>query len=577
MDSRGCRRHNQHHLNFAGARALQFDTWWIVAFLLAIAWLVPTIGNRYFAAVENLFSRLALHRKSCVIGLFFATIVIRLLLLPILPYPRPSVHDEFSYLTQADIFAHGRLSFPSHPMSRFFETFYVTFYPTYSSIFPPAQAAFLAFGQLLGSPWIGVLVSTATMVAAFLWMLQAWVPPRWALLGAVVLLLRFAIFGYWMNSYWGGSIAAAAAALVLGSLPRLFRKQHPRDALILGIGIAILANSRPLEGFIFSVPVAVLLIVWSVRKWKQGSSVQILRLLPAISACLLATLIFILFYDWRVTGDPLTVPHAVFYKQLMSVPIFLWGKILPPLHYANPQFENLYNVWVRGHYDGTLRAAANIESDKISDFWRFYLGCALSLPFLFLGAIITNRRIRFLLLLVLFCSVGLLSVTWFLPHYAAPMFSALAILLVQSLRQLRKWKSKGRPVGVGWTRVVVLVAVLLALTNGVYQLHDPSVAHCLLCQYNWDRANIVSRLSQTPGQHLVIVRYSSTHNAHFEWVYNSADIDSSEIVWAREIPGVDLAPLLAYYRGRKAWLVEPDMVPPRLSPYVRESHIVEPR
>src|ERR1051326_2390400 len=294
MDSRGCRRHNQHHLNFAGARALQFDTWWIVAFLLAIAWLVPTIGNRYFAAVENFFSRLALHRKSCVIGLFFATIVIRLLLLPILPYPRPSVHDEVSYLTQADIFAHGRLSFPSHPMSRFFETFYVTFYPTYSSMYAPAQSATLAVGSLLGNPWIGVLLSTATMVAAILWMLQGWLPSRWAFLGAALVLIRFGIFSYWMNSYWGGSVAAPAAALILGALPRLKRFQRPRDAWLLGFGVAILANSRPLEGLIFCVPVIFFLLHWLFKARTNSILVPWSHIIPPIGVCLACLVAFTL-------------------------------------------------------------------------------------------------------------------------------------------------------------------------------------------------------------------------------------------------------------------------------------------
>ncbi len=63
------------------------------------------------------------------------------------------------------------------------------------------------------------------------------------------------------------------------------------------------------------------------------------------------------------------------------------------------------------------------------------------------------------------------------------------------------------------------------------------------------RARIEAELERTAGKHLVIVRYSPNHYTHAEWVYNRADIDDSKVVWAREIPGVDLTPLLNYFRG----------------------------
>jgi hypothetical protein len=70
------------------------------------------------------------------------------------------------------------------------------------------------------------------------------------------------------------------------------------------------------------------------------------------------------------------------------------------------------------------------------------------------------------------------------------------------------------------------------------------------------------------------VRYSQSHNVLTEWVYNRADIDQAKIIWAREIPGVDLGPLLNYFRGRHVWLVEPDTSPPHIAPYVEKSDLI---
>ena len=81
------------------------------------------------------------------------------------------------------------------------------------------------------------------------------------------------------------------------------------------------------------------------------------------------------------------------------------------------------------------------------------------------------------------------------------------------------------------------------------------------------RAAVQEKLSHYPGEQLAIVRYSSGHLYHDEWVYNDANIDGSKVVWAREMDPAANARLLSYYRNRTAWLVEPDVNPPRISRY----------
>src|SRR5258708_23288037 len=206
-----------------------------------------------------------LARRGFLAGflLFVPVIGLRLALFPRFPVPAPGIHDEFSYLLMADTFAHFRLSNPPHPMWMSFETFHVNFFPRYASMYPPAQGFVLAIGEWLGNPWIGVLLSCSLMCAAIYWMLLAWLPRRCALLGGVSPWLEFAVVSYWINSYWGGAVSAIGCALLLGPLARLIRRPSARDALLFGLALTLLANSRPYEGVIFSLPAFVVLTRWS--------------------------------------------------------------------------------------------------------------------------------------------------------------------------------------------------------------------------------------------------------------------------------------------------------------------------
>jgi hypothetical protein len=196
-----------------------------------------------------LFRKLARHKKLCVLLVALCPVIIRLALVPRWGVPEPGIHDEFSYLLGAETFLNGHLANPPHPMWRYFETFHVNFVPTYSSKYPPAQAAFLALGwKLFGHPWAGVLISVAFMGGSVCWMLQGWLPPAWALLGALMFALHVGVLQYWTNSYWGGALATAAGALVLGALPRIRRRGRMRDAIPFALGMAVLANCRPYEG-----------------------------------------------------------------------------------------------------------------------------------------------------------------------------------------------------------------------------------------------------------------------------------------------------------------------------------------
>jgi hypothetical protein len=80
------------------------------------------------------------------------------------------------------------------------------------------------------------------------------------------------------------------------------------------------------------------------------------------------------------------------------------------------------------------------------------------------------------------------------------------------------------------------------------------------------RIAINRQLAQTPGKQLVLVRYGPQHGFH-QWIHNAADIDGSQIVWARDLGPIENEKLLQYCYRRRIWLLEPDARVPRLIPY----------
>jgi hypothetical protein len=500
-----------------------------------------------FRRLEMRLGAIARRKWLTILLIGLAPLVLRALLLPWFPEPTPRVQDEFSHLLVADTFAHGRLVNPVHPMWVHFESMHILVRPVYASVFPVAQGLVMAAGQVLtGHPWAGVWLGIGFMCAALCWMLQGWVSPGWALLGGALAAIRFGVFSYWMNSYYGGAMAAAGGALVLGALARMFRRRDWRDAAVMGIGFAILANSRPYEGVVFSLPVVAALI-WLIWTGRRGLAVLLpLVLILGVTAAAMG------YYFARFSGNPFLLPYSLYRNTLTMAPHFIWQSPRPEPAYHHRALRDFYTGWEMGFYaDARANRPPSDLLSKAKQYWRFYLGPFLTIPFVTLPWLWRRRRTRFLLLSGVLFSLGLAVEVWKAPHYAAPAMGLILLLVVEALRQLRQATG-----GAFLVRALVLACFLSPVIDGSGESSD-----------GHERARILKQLESTGERHLVLVRYRLTHDVGNEWVYNSADIDNARVVWAREMDPTSNRELLRYFQGRHVWLVQPDSTPVALSPY----------
>jgi len=163
----------------------------LTAILFAVAFVLPRLGSSLFTRIEQAFARIARRKRLSVLLIGSSVLVLRLAILPLCPIPLPFVQDDFSFLLAANTFVLGRLTNPTPLMWLHFESIQITMQPTYMSMYFPAQGLILAAGKVLfGHPWFGLLIVNTLFCAALCWMLQAWLPPTWALLGGIIAGLR---------------------------------------------------------------------------------------------------------------------------------------------------------------------------------------------------------------------------------------------------------------------------------------------------------------------------------------------------------------------------------------------------
>ena len=469
--------------------------------------------------------------------------------------PIPEAHDEHSYMLAADTFSRGRLANPAHPMWRHLETMHVIHNPTYASKYPPAQGLALGMGKVVfGVPLAGVWIIGGLGCAAVLWALRGYVPPRWALLGALLVAISPILLD-WNVCYWGGGIALLGGALMLGAVPRIAGGRWRGGAIALGAGAGLLAMSRPYEAVILAGLAGIGLLGASLLTgrvpWLRVAAMSLVSALPAV--------IFLLVYHKAVTGSAWTMPYQVHDDAYNRTPHFVFQGLRPERAIAHRDMAEFHNGWEVEHWTRQQSMGGWLADmrQKCVDFLEAGAQPVwLALALVALPLAMAARHLRRGWLMFALAGVGVFAlaqfvVTWGLSsHYAAPIAVLWIAVLAACLKALASFRVARWRIG----RVALGALLVLAVVTTARAV--PDLKREKSGGWKRNREAIAHKLEAAGGKHLVLVRYPGGHNYHMQWVYNSADIDGSAVVWARQMGGEADQKLLEYFKDRRVWVVE---------------------
>lgn len=466
----------------------------------------------------------------------------------------PAFHDEFSYLLQAETFADGRWSYPSHPSAaRLFDQMHVLNEGQFASRYFPGAGLWIVSLRTLGcsalaASWAATVVVCMLVFAIGRELRNSGV--GWLAGTLVALSPGMNLFGNLLLAHPATLVGLSVFLWAVLKLQRRlskearlksqsanFRFQTGGWSLLAGSGLAFGMLCRPMTAAGIGLPFGVWLLVWF---WRVGRSrrADAALVVGGFAVPLLIALGVLGWQNFEITGCAWKTPYSLYTELLTPRHMYGFNNAVRGELLVTPRVLDHYDRWAENL---TPQLALKNIGWRWLASWLWTLGLVALTVMLsvFLAAVSVSKDRRWLLVLAAILSLHAVHVPYWFDgimhwHYvfeSGPLWCLIAaeatgVLIGLFRRDERFWMPL-------WWGLVLLTSVLVnqielapfwpmsRVEAGVQELAFSRLRYADFQQL------VATQVSQRPA--LVLVRHDPA-DRHIDYVSNHPSLTGAVLI-----------------------------------------------
>ena len=484
-----------------------------------------------------------------------------------------AIHDENSYLFQAETLLAGHWSFPSHAeFPRLFDEVHVLNEGRFASRYYPGTGAWLAPFVAIGHPVWGLWLASGLTAMFLFWAGRELGGNGVGLLSGVMTAVSpgIAVFANLYLAHLPGLVGLSA---FLFAFLRMIRTNSIGSAFAAGAGLSFAMLCRPMTAAGFALPFG-LWMAWSLigpRRWSSDPYSRLLRWKSALGMAvpLAAGLAVMVAYNRDITGSWTIMPYQLYTDIYSPRHVYGFNNVVRGEAKLGPKVLEDYDRWAENLTPA--RAVVNVRNRVIASLqWTVGIVPLLTGLVVFFAGV-PDRAGGFLagrwwLIPASIVSLHAVHVPYWLDgmlhyHYVFESGPMLVLMLVAATdRAAQSWNHQNRlRMPVWWLGLLITAFLPLYVSfDTVLPMSRAAAGVNHLGYTRLQMRDFRKRVDQTVTRRpaLVLVDQDPA-NLHLDYIVNPPSLDAATLLGRFKPRQTNLADILAAFPERAIYRVDP--------------------